>query len=161
MTEILKAIKEDLSLILELQKLAYRSEAKLYNDFSLPPLLQTIEEVENQFRDHIFLKAVLNNRIIGSVRAMERGGTCYIGRLVVHPDFQNQGIGKSLMNEIEKIFNNVNRFELFTGSISYKNISYYKKLGYKICKFEKVSDILEFAYMEKIKSLNNEKSFQK
>jgi ribosomal protein S18 acetylase RimI-like enzyme len=151
MTEILKATKDDLSIILELQKLAYRSEANIYMDLTIPPLLQTIEEVENQFRDHVFLKSVLNNTIIGSVRAIEKERTCYIGRLIVHPDYQKQGIGKSLMDEIEKIFISINRYELFTGSLSYKNISFYKKLGYNIYKFEKISDTFELAYMEKLK----------
>lgn len=59
------------------------------------------------------------------------------------------------MKEIEKLFDNINRFELFTGSLSYKNISFYKRLGYKICKYEKISDILELVYLEKI---NNSQS---
>jgi ribosomal protein S18 acetylase RimI-like enzyme len=151
MSEIIKATKEDLRIILELQKLAYQSEARIYYDFTIPPLLQTIEEVEDQFRNHIFLKAVLNDKIIGSVRATETAGTCHIGRLIVHPDNQNHGIGRRLMQEIEKNFKNSNRFELFTGSLSYKNISFYKKLGYKVFKFEKISDTFELAYMEKIK----------
>jgi ribosomal protein S18 acetylase RimI-like enzyme len=150
MIQIIKATKEDLSIILELQKLAYQSEAKIYYDLTIPPLLQTLEEVEDQFRSHIFLKAVLNDKIIGSVRATEKEGTCYIGRLIVHPENQNQGLGRKLMQEIEKNFNSSNRFELFTGSLSYKNISFYKKLGYKLFKFEKISDTFELAYMEKI-----------
>ncbi len=149
MITIIRATEEDLNTILELQKLAYKSEAKIYYDYTITPLLQTLEEVENQFRDHVFLKAVLDDRIIGSVRATEKDGTCHIGRLIVHPERQNKGIGKSLMNEIEKIFSSAGRYELFTGSLSYKNISFYKKLGYKIFKFEKTSDIFELVYLEK------------
>ena len=32
--------------ILELQKLAYQSEGQRYNDFTLPPLTQTFEEIK-------------------------------------------------------------------------------------------------------------------
>jgi ribosomal protein S18 acetylase RimI-like enzyme len=150
MIDISRATEVDLITILELQKLAYRSEAEIYYDYTIPPLLQTLDELKEQFRDHIFLKAVLNDKITGSVRATEKGGTCYIGRLIVHPDNQNQGLGKKLMDEIENIFGSASRYELFTGSLSYKNISFYKKLGYKIFKFEKTSDIFELTYLEKI-----------
>jgi ribosomal protein S18 acetylase RimI-like enzyme len=61
-------------------------------------------KTKNQFKDHIILKAVSNDKIIGTVRAHEKGGTCYIGRLAIHPDLQNQGIGTALMKEIEKYY---------------------------------------------------------
>jgi len=103
---IIKRAKEsDLSEILSLQKKAYQSEAKIYNDFSIPPLLQTLDEIKDEFKKGIFLKAVENEKIIGSVRGnLIDSETCYIGRLIVHPDFQNQGIGTKLMKEIEDKF---------------------------------------------------------
>ncbi len=95
------------------------------------------------------MKAVLDDKIIGTVRAYEKNGVCHIGRLAVHPDFQNQGIGVTLMKEIEKYFRPKN-FELFAGTKSRKNIYLYQKLGYKICetcKYE-CGDI-EIFYMRK------------
>ena len=125
------ALKEDLTEILKLQKLAYQSEARIYNDFTIPPLLQTSEQIKDDFANQIFLKATINNIIVGSVRAHKEMDTCYIGRLIVHPDFQNQGIGTSLMNEIETVFSNLKRYELFTGYKSKKNLYLYQKLGYQ------------------------------
>ncbi len=40
--EIERAIISDAEEILSLQKLAYRSEAEIYNDFNIPPLVQTL-----------------------------------------------------------------------------------------------------------------------
>lgn len=151
--KISKAITKDAGAILELQKLAYQSEAMLYNNFTISPLIQTLEDIKKQFCNHIFLKAVLFNTIIGSVRAYENRGTCYIGRLIVNPDNQNKGIGKRLMSEIEGCFSRVNRFELFTGSKSLKTISLYKKLGYRIINSEKINNDLEFVYLEKLKTI--------
>ena len=37
---------EDAKEILDLQKLAYQSEAEIYNDYTIPPLTQTLEEME-------------------------------------------------------------------------------------------------------------------
>ena len=138
--------------ILSLQKLAYESEAKLYNDFNIPPLIQTLKEIEEEFENHIFLKSMENGKIVGSVRAvLIDSKTCYIGRLNVHPDFQNQGIGTNLMREIENIFKECERFELITGHRSIKNIKLYEKLGYKIFKTEKLTENLNLVYLEKIK----------
>ena len=76
------------------------------------------------------------------MRAFAEQGTCYIGRLIVHPDFQNQGTGTKLMNKIERLFNNSKRFELFTGHKSKWNIYFYQKLGYRIFMTKKITDNL-------------------
>jgi len=131
--EILKAALEDAEEILMIQKLAYQSEAALYGDYNIPPLRQTVGELRAQFRDHLILKAVFNGKIIGTVRAYEEDSTCYIGRLAVHPEFQNPGAGTALMKAVEDCFC-PQRYELFTGSKSEKNIHIYKKLGYNIYK---------------------------
>lgn len=129
--EILQATIDDAEEALTLQKLAYRSEAKCYNNYDIPPLKQTIGEIKEQFKSHIFLKAVSEGKIISTVRAYEKDGTCYVGRLAVHPDRQNQGIGTALMRDIEKLYS-PKRYEFFVGSKSDKNIHLYQKLGYNI-----------------------------
>jgi ribosomal protein S18 acetylase RimI-like enzyme len=144
-----RATIADAEEILSLQKLAYRSEAAVYNEFNIPPLTQTLEEIKDEFNSKIVLKVVFNGKIIGSVRAFLKEETCYIERLIVHPDFQNQGIGTKLMNEIEKNFSNAKRFELFTGHKSARNIHLYQKLGYRAFKTEKITDNLKLVYLEK------------
>ena len=138
-----QALKEDLGEILTLQKLAYQSEAEIYNDYSIPPLSQTLEEIKEDFSFQLFLKIVINNKIAGSVRAFKENDTCFIGRLIVHPDFQNQGIGKKLLHEIEAKFSDVSRYELFTGYKSEKNLYLYQKLGYYQFKSEKINENLQ------------------
>lgn len=140
-----KANISDAKEILLLQKLAYSSEADIYNDFGIFPIVQTLDQIEKDFEKWTFLKAIIDGRIVGSVRAHEKEGTCHIGRLIVHPDFQNRGIGTKLMKEIEKIFGS-KRFELFTGDKSQKNLYLYQKLGYKIFKEQKIDNI-NFIYL--------------
>ncbi|WP_354003109.1 GNAT family N-acetyltransferase [Coprobacter tertius] len=41
-----------------------------------------------------------------------------IGKLIVHTDYQNKGIGKALMIEIEKKFSSCSKYLLFTGEIT-------------------------------------------
>lgn len=83
---ITKADKSDLSAILELQYLAYQSEAKLVNDYSIPPLKQTLDEITDEYDKSLFIKATdEDGLIVGSVRAHIADGTAFIGRLIVHP----------------------------------------------------------------------------
>jgi ribosomal protein S18 acetylase RimI-like enzyme len=147
--EVEKATLSDAEEILSLQKLAYQSEAEIYNDFNIPPLVQKLEEIKKDFGIQFLLKAVMDEKIIASVRAHTKEGTCYIGRLIVHPDFQNQGIGTKLMVEIEKIFSTCQRFELFTGARSERNLYLYQKLGYKIFKTAKITDQTTIVYLER------------
>ena len=148
--QIAKAEINDAAEILKIQKLAYQIEAKRYNNYDISPLKQTLAELQNQFRDQIILKAVSGGEVIGTVRAYEKNETCYVERLAVHPDRQNQGIGCALMREIEKSYRS-KRFELFVGSKSDNNIHLYQKLGYCIYKRDKYGQgDIEIFYMEKI-----------
>ena len=148
--EILKATIEDLHNILNLQKLAYLSEAKLVNNYAIQPLTQTISELETEFHKGVILKLVdENNEIIGSVRANEENDRVYIGKLIVHPNYQNKGFGTKLLKAMETNFENKS-FELFTSSKSEKNISLYQKNGYKEFTRQKISEGLEIVFMEKI-----------
>ncbi|MCG2748211.1 MAG: GNAT family N-acetyltransferase [Desulfobulbaceae bacterium] len=136
--------------ILNLQRTGYQSEAHLYDDFNLPPLTQTLAEMRASFADHTFLKAVIDERIVGTVRARVEKGTCHIGRLIVLPQYQRQGIGSALMASIEKLFPHVERFELFTGVKSTGNLRLYKRLGYEETKREAVSAKVVLVFMEKL-----------
>lgn len=145
---LVQADIEDLEEILNLQKLAYQSEAAIYEDYNLPPLKQTLDEIRVEASSSVILKYIEDDKIVGSVRAYKRDGTCYIGKLIVHPDYQNKGIGKKLMVAIENHFQGL-RYELFTGHLSEKNLKLYKKLGYREFKTVKIKDGLSFIYLEK------------
>lgn len=128
---ILAASISDAAGILGIQKLAFHGQAILYDDFTLPPLVQTIEELIQDFRTHVFLKAISDGKIVGSVRGRREGDICFISRLIVDPDYQNRCIGTKLMLAIENKFGKVPRYELFTGHKSERNLALYTRLGYR------------------------------
>jgi len=136
--KIVHANTADLPGILALQYLAYQSEAKLLNDPEIPPLKQTLAEAVDD-----------DGTVIGSVRGYSQDGTFYIGKLIVRPDLQGQGIGTALMTEVETLAAS-ERYELFTSSKSVRNIKLYERLGYKRFKTASPRDGLEFVYLEKI-----------
>ena len=147
--KIKEAEKRNLREILELQYLAYQSEARLFDNNDIPPLKQTLQEVELEFDRGLFLKLVdENGKIIGSVRAFAEGGTLFIGKLMVHPDHQGLGLGAKLLKAVEEARPH-NRYELFTSSKSKKNIQLYQRAGYKMFKEHDVSGDLKFVYLEK------------
>lgn len=147
--EIKKADFLDLEQILELQFLAYQSEAILNNNFSIPPLMQKTEDLQQEYQNGVFLKAVKEEGcIIGSVRGYISGNTLKIGKLIVHPEHQKKGIGTRLLQSIEELYPK-HRYELFTGSKSIGNLVFYERLGYKSFKEVCVSSELTLIYLEK------------
>ncbi len=99
----------------------------------------------------MFLKAVLDDgTIVGSVKMRARGKSCWIGRLIVLPEYQRQGIGRKLMEAAESYFPEVVKFELGTGSKSTGNIGFYQKLGYRISGEEKDHSVT-LVRMEKLR----------
>jgi ech hydrogenase subunit C len=175
-TLYLRADKSDAPEILALQKIAYQSEAELYGDDSLPVMHQTLQELENDFErafdrvaaladsqgtaaDHrqeadriVFLKAVVNGKIIGSVRGFALGETAYLRRLIVHPYFRRRGIGRRLLKEIENAFPDARRFEAKTGHQSKRNLYQLAKGGYQVCRTEPATPHITWVYLQKERS---------
>ncbi len=150
MISIEPAVDDDAQALVDLQRLCYQSEAAIYGDYHIPPLTQTADDIHGEFAAGRILKAVNNGVIIGSVRARLDGADCLIGRLFVHPDFQNRGIGARLMGKVEECFPDAERFELFTGDKSEKNLHLYRKLGYREFRREPATPALALVYLEKI-----------
>lgn len=150
MRSVVPAQFDDLSAILTLQKLSYTENAVRYNNFAILPMIQTLSEIEAEFARCIFFKALDEyDSIIGSIRAYAKDDTCYIIRLFVHPAHQNKGIGKTLMQTVETHFASADRYELFTGFMDTKNLSFYASLGYRILREETRHDGMRFVFMEK------------
>ena len=79
--------------ILDLQKLAYRSEAEIYGVYDIPPLTQSLEEMQVDPEEQLVLKAVEEGRIVGSVRAYLRDGTCHLTQQNHYPTTEQPTLG--------------------------------------------------------------------
>jgi N-acetylglutamate synthase-like GNAT family acetyltransferase len=95
------------------------------------------------------LKAVVNGKIIGSIRGQCENDTAQLRQLIVHPYFQRRGIGRQLVVAAEEAFPRAKRFEVFTGSKSDRNITRFRKLGYQEFKTEQATPAITWIYMQK------------
>ncbi len=147
--DIVEATKEDLKDILQLQKSAFIMQAEIYDDYSIPPLQQTYSDLEEEFTSYTFLKVVSNSEIIGSLRYIVKDEICHVEKVIVHPRFQNRGIGSSLLKYVEDVNSSITKFQLFTGSKSEGNIFLYQRHGYEITSRKRVSQNITLLFMEK------------
>lgn len=155
--KIVPAEAKDLPVILALQKLAFESEARLVGNFEIPPMTQTIEDLEQEFAALVMLKAVMDDgELVGSVRAKIENATAHVGRLMVKPGLQGQGIGARLLAAIEKACAQ-NRYELFTSAKSHRNVALYEKAGYRAFKEAEVMPGVRLVWMKKRAEAENSK----
>jgi ribosomal protein S18 acetylase RimI-like enzyme len=148
---IVPLLARDAGELLTLQRAAYTTEGQIYGDPFIPPLTQTLEELAQELRDAaLALKAVLGTRMVGAVRAHLDGTTARIGRLMVAPDLQGQGIGTQLVRAAENaLADQVERFELFTGNGNPANMRLYLRIGYRERRSEDAGNGLTLVHLDK------------
>ncbi|WP_220446166.1 hypothetical protein ACONUD_10020 [Microbulbifer harenosus] len=64
--EIQKADLRDAEEILKIQHAAFQSEAEIYNDFEIPPLTQTVDDLRADFANKTVLKVIKGKMIVAS-----------------------------------------------------------------------------------------------
>jgi len=122
----------DAAELLTLQRSCWVREAQLNKDLSLPPLVESLDDVRAGIGAWRTWVVRADGRLVGSVRAGLRGEVWQIGRLMVAPDLQGRGIGRWLLNLAESAAaDEATRFEVFTGVASESNLLMYKRAGYR------------------------------
>jgi ribosomal protein S18 acetylase RimI-like enzyme len=147
--EIVDASPDDAEAILALQKLAYEREARRYDDWTIPPMVETLASVREQITNHVVLKAVLDGRLAGSVRGVVTDRICEVCRLSVDPAVQRRGIGSALIAAVEQRFPDVEAFELFTGDRSVENLRLYQRHGYVETRRHRISPLVSLVYLHR------------
>jgi len=144
-----RATIADADEIFGLQERALAAEPGVFSRLAVLPLILTLDELRRDFEDHVVLKVTVGLRIVGAVRASTRDESCYIKGPVIHPEFQQMGMGTALMQEIETFFEEATRFESCTASTNIRGIQLYRKLGYRIFKTEPLDEDVELVFLEK------------
>ena len=141
--------------ILALQKATFESEARLVENWDIPPLTQTHENLVEERRTGVILKVLDGQTLAGTVRARIAEGTAHIGRLAVLPQWQGRGYGSALMTAILSA-TKAARYELFTSAKSERNLRLYEKFGFVPYKKGQTANGVEMVWLEKISKVGND-----
>ncbi|MEV7993898.1 GNAT family N-acetyltransferase [Streptomyces sp. NPDC086077] len=150
---ISEATDQDVEQIFKLQYLCFQSEAALYGNYRIDPLVQTLDSVRQEVAEDCVFVARLGDEVIGSVRgAITDDGAAAIGRLCVHPRLQGHGIGARLLNAAESALaehRGAKKFRLHTGHRSEGNLRLYRKVGYETVGTSQGTDGVPMIVLEK------------
>ncbi len=84
-----------------LQK-AFHEYAKTAGLTELEALKESQSDIEREIRNKVVYIATIDKQIVGTVRVDIEGEKAYISRFAVNSSHRNIGIGKSLMNLVDK-----------------------------------------------------------
>ena len=119
--------------LLTLQRAAYVAEGKLHDSYDFPPLTDDLADVQQVIATTTCLVARRGGRLVGSVFGQPYGDDgWFIGRLMVVPDLQGQGLGRRLLALIEAAAPpEAARSVLVTGARSDANQGFYRRHGFR------------------------------
>ena len=127
------AVPADAGELLTLQLACWVQEAHDNPGVTIPALGESLEDVRVWMRDWTVLVLRRGGRLIGAARARRHGEAWDVGRLMVAPDLQGQGLGRFLLDRVEAAAPaDVSSYELCTGVGSLRNRRMYQKAGYRL-----------------------------
>ena len=90
------------------------------------------QQLEQAFHQSLFVMAAYDGEeLVGLIRAVGDGLTIvFIQDLLVYPQYQRQGIGRSLLQQTLGRFKDVYQIQLATEQ-SDKNLAFYRELGFR------------------------------
>lgn len=141
---------DDVPALLDLQRKTFGPQCIEYGWEDAPPMTETLEHAYEEFAQCLTLKIQTpDGQIIGSIRGNVTDGSLYIGRFMVHPDYQQHGLGKQLFHEIQARLPH-KRAWFFTCKQISSTYEFYLRQGFKPFKTtEEVEHGLTWVYMEK------------
>ena len=123
---------EDATAMLELQQLAFAEEGRRSGTRDIPPLQEKVSSIVEHVQAQIALVAVEPEALVGSVRGIKGDCGYVIRALIVHPAYQDKGIGSALLRALEAAFTKPTRVDLTTNTLMQDNVPFYEKHGYKV-----------------------------
>jgi 8-oxo-dGTP pyrophosphatase MutT (NUDIX family)/GNAT superfamily N-acetyltransferase len=115
--------------VLDLQRKSYIIEAELIGTNEIPPLKETLEQLQNC--GETFIGYYIENRLAGAVSYKMEAGTLDIHRVMVHPDFFRRGIAAKLTTHIQSLEKAATKVIVSTGAANQPAVRLYEKLGFQ------------------------------
>jgi tRNA (guanine37-N1)-methyltransferase len=116
-----------------LQRACWLQEQEANPGVPIPALEESYDDVRAWITRGTVLVARSHGRLVGAVRGVLRDETWHVGRLMVAPDLQGGGLGRTLLEAIEAAAPaEATSYELFTGAGSKRNQRMYRRAGYRL-----------------------------
>jgi len=135
--------------VLELQRRAYRVEAELVGSDAIPPLHESLDEL--QASGETFLAAIVDGRLAGVVSWKRHGDTLDLHRLAVDPERFRAGIGRALVRAAEAAEAKARRVIVQTGAANEPAKALYRSEGFAQTGERQVAPGLSVALFEKVR----------
>ncbi len=136
--EVRLATPADAGEILTLQLACWVAEQDANPSVRIPALHESLEDVRRWLGQWTVIVRRRGGRLVAAARGRvethgDHAGAWDVGRLMVAPDLQGQGLGRDMLERIEAAAPaGVSTYVLFTGAGSLDNIRMYKKAGYRL-----------------------------
>ena len=131
--ELRPATRGDAGELYTLQRACWLQELEVNPGVEIPALRESLDDVVAGLGTHHTWVLRRAGRLVGSVRARLDGDAWDIGRLMVSPDLQGEGLGRLLLEHAEQAAPPAaTSYLLFTGAGSSANLRRYRKAGYRV-----------------------------
>jgi len=131
---IRRAVLSDAPDVYNIIQKAFSEYAKAAGLQNIEALNETIVDIENDIESKVVFIAIIDHKIVGTVRVDITGTEAYISRFAVNTENRNAGIGKSLISLVDKylIAENVHEVSLHTSSCYGALIRFYYGRGFYV-----------------------------
>lgn len=134
--KIKKAEPDDAKIIQEIVRAAFKKYIKDAGiTEKINALTETIEDIENDIKSKEVFIACINDAPAGTIRIeVKTGNTAYITRFGVFPEYQNNGIGKALLNHVDSLLvsKGIKKVYLHTASRHRELVCFYYNMGFYV-----------------------------
>lgn len=99
---IRQAEESDAASVFSILQEAFQEYARITGQTHLEALRETVDDIRKEIAEKAVYIAVIDDEIVGTVRLDIQDGKAYLSRFAVGRGSRNIGIGKALMNVVDK-----------------------------------------------------------
>jgi ribosomal protein S18 acetylase RimI-like enzyme len=141
------ALQPEAVRVLELQRVSYRIEAELIGSSLIPPLRETLPELQSC--GEMFHGFFDDGRLLGFISHKLEENVLDIHRVAVHPDGFRRGIARQLLEFVFNLEPSATRAIVQTGSLNLPACELYLSFGFAILERREVAPGLELTLFAK------------